>query len=192
MVKEESDKPKKPLSMFFRYKGEVMSKVREDNKDMKMGEIMKIISSMYGKISEEEKARLLAEEKEEKKVYDVDIEKYYQKYGNPKDIKKDKLKKKVEHTYVSDSDSEDEKPKQRKRPNTVESTKENKKKAENKSAKEVKEVKEVKNKDVKKIVEEPKKESKREKKETKAEEPKKDARSEEQKKDKVKAKKQVA
>jgi hypothetical protein len=52
--------PKKPLSAFFLYKREVFDRVRSQNPDAKIADMVKIISGMWAQIDEATKTRLEA------------------------------------------------------------------------------------------------------------------------------------
>ncbi len=50
--------PKKPLSAFFLFRGEVYDNVKGKNPNAKITELTKIISEMWGKVDESTKRRL--------------------------------------------------------------------------------------------------------------------------------------
>ncbi len=62
--------PKKPLSAFFLYRGEVYDKVRDENPTYKITELTKLISVMWSKTDQTTKDRLHAKYMVNKKVYD--------------------------------------------------------------------------------------------------------------------------
>lgn len=106
MPKEEvPDKPKRPANLFFRFRSQVMTKVREDNPKASVTEISKIIGQMYAEMSEADKAKMKTDIAEENKVYQVELQKYHDKYGKPEKAKKTK----------KSEDEESEQPVQRKK-----------------------------------------------------------------------------
>lgn len=85
--------PKKPLSAFFLYRGEVYDDVKAKNPTAKITEITKIISSMWGTIDEANKARLEEVYLKNKSKYDDDKAAYEAEHGKIERKKKKVAKK---------------------------------------------------------------------------------------------------
>lgn len=73
--------PKKPLSAFFLFRGEVYDDVKAKNPNAKITEITKIISEKWSKVDEATKTRLEEEYHTNKGVYDEEKAAYEKQYG---------------------------------------------------------------------------------------------------------------
>lgn len=85
--------PKKALSAFFLYRGEVYDKVKADNPTAKITEITKIISDMWAKADEATKKRLDAEYEKNKEIAAKEKQEYEDQYGKIERKRKKKIKK---------------------------------------------------------------------------------------------------
>ena len=83
------DKPKKYLTMYFKFQMDYKKEHPKKFEGKSIGEGAKIIKAAYDKISEEDKEKYEKEIEREKKKYESDMEKYTKKY-------KDLLEKKQE------------------------------------------------------------------------------------------------
>jgi hypothetical protein len=85
--------PKRALSAFFLYRGEVYDRVKADNPTAKITEITKIISDMWQNIDQATKDRLEAEYQKNKEVVAAEKAEYEEKYGK---IERKKKKKRID------------------------------------------------------------------------------------------------
>jgi hypothetical protein len=92
--------PKRALSAFFLYRGEVYDKVKADNPTAKITEITRIISDMWGSVEQSVKDRLEAEYQKNKVVAQKDKAEYEDKYG--------KIERKKKKKRISKEDAEDD------------------------------------------------------------------------------------
>ena len=100
--KENSDKvtllliqppaPKRALSAFFLYRGEVYDRVRSDNPTAKITEITRIISDMWANVDQGTKDRLEVEYQKNKEIVSKEKDDYEDKYGK---IERKKKKKRI-------------------------------------------------------------------------------------------------
>ncbi|TRY75371.1 hypothetical protein TCAL_00698 [Tigriopus californicus] len=68
--------PKRGLSAFMLYSGEVRPKIRASNPDMPVTEVAKVIGARWAEVSDEEKARFNALAAKDKKRYEAAMEVY--------------------------------------------------------------------------------------------------------------------
>lgn len=85
--------PKRALSAFFLYRGEVYDRVKADNPTAKITEITKIISDMWQNVDQATKDRLEAEYQKNKEVVAQEKAEYEDKYGK---IERKKKKKRID------------------------------------------------------------------------------------------------
>ena len=85
--------PKRALSAFFLYRGEVYDRVKADNPTAKITEITKIISDMWQNFDQATKDRLEAEYQKNKEVVAQEKAEYEDKYGK---IERKKKKKRID------------------------------------------------------------------------------------------------
>jgi hypothetical protein len=85
--------PKRALSAFFLYRGEVYNKVKSEHPDSKITELTKIISEMWNNIDQATKDRLEKEYQKNKEVVAKEKADYVSKYGKIEKKKKRKNKK---------------------------------------------------------------------------------------------------
>ena len=100
--KENSDKvtllliqppaPKRALSAFFLYRGEVYDRVRSENPTAKITEITRIISDMWANVDQGTKDRLEVEYQKNKEIVSKEKADYEDKYGK---IERKKKKKRI-------------------------------------------------------------------------------------------------
>lgn len=72
-------KPRKPASVFFKFRGIKSEQLKKDNPDKSGKEIMRMVSDMYQKAAkkpDKEFKKLEKEYQKEKKAYDKELEKY--------------------------------------------------------------------------------------------------------------------
>lgn len=68
--------PKRGLSAFMLYSGEVRPKIRASNPDMPITEVAKVIGARWAEVSDEEKAKFQALAAKEKRRYETAMETY--------------------------------------------------------------------------------------------------------------------
>jgi hypothetical protein len=85
--------PKRALSAFFLYRGEVYDRVKADNPTAKITEITKIISDMWHNVDQATKDRLEVEYQKNKELVAKEKTDYEEKYGK---IERKKKKKRIE------------------------------------------------------------------------------------------------
>lgn len=84
--------PKRALSAFFLYRGEVYDKVKTENPNAKITEITKIISDMWKTVDQTTKDRLQAQYQKNKVQAAEDKAQYEKDYGK---IERKKKKKRI-------------------------------------------------------------------------------------------------
>lgn len=84
--------PKRALSAFFLYRGEVYDKVKAENPNAKITEITKIISDMWKTVDQTTKDRLQAQYQKNKVQAAEDKAQYEKDYGK---IERKKKKKRI-------------------------------------------------------------------------------------------------
>jgi len=92
-VSRQPPAPKRALSAFFLYRGEVYDRVKADNPTAKITEITKIISDMWQNVDQATKDRLEAEYQKNKEVVAQEKAEYEDKYGK---IERKKKKKRID------------------------------------------------------------------------------------------------
>lgn len=70
-------RPKKPLSPYFKFQGQLRNKIIEKNPKIKVVEIPKLVAAEWRKISESDKSKLESEYAKEKEVYAENVKKYH-------------------------------------------------------------------------------------------------------------------
>ena len=85
--------PKRALSAFFLYRGEVYDRVKTENPTAKITEITRIISDMWHNVDQATKDRLEAEYQRNKQEVAVEKAEYEEKYGK---IERKKKKKHID------------------------------------------------------------------------------------------------
>ncbi|KAL1464394.1 hypothetical protein WDU94_004045 [Cyamophila willieti] len=70
------NRPKKPLSPYFKFQGQIRNKIIENNPSIKVIDIPKVVSAEWKKISEAEKSQLESEYAKEKEIYVLEVKKY--------------------------------------------------------------------------------------------------------------------
>lgn len=90
--------PKRALSAFFLYRGEVYDRVKAENPTAKITELTKIISDMWANVDPATKTRLEAEYQKNKIEAAKEKEEYEAQYG------KIERKKKKKHDKNKDKD----------------------------------------------------------------------------------------
>mmetsp|Transcript_22284 Transcript_22284/g.25802 ORF Transcript_22284/g.25802 Transcript_22284/m.25802 type:complete len:118 (-) Transcript_22284:202-555(-) len=112
MAKKGGDKPappKKPLTAFFIYKGDIYQQIKKENPDMKMTELTKVISEKWNNVDAATKSKYEKKNEEAKERYEKELKEYIAEHGEPDKKKRGKKKGKG-----SDSDdSDDDKPKKK-------------------------------------------------------------------------------
>ncbi|KAI5756139.1 hypothetical protein M8J77_022450 [Diaphorina citri] len=71
------EKPKKPLTPYFKFQGQIRNKIMERNPNIKIIEVTKLVSEEWKKIGEAEKKRLENEYAKEKEIYAQNVKKYH-------------------------------------------------------------------------------------------------------------------
>mmetsp|Transcript_34168 Transcript_34168/g.39839 ORF Transcript_34168/g.39839 Transcript_34168/m.39839 type:complete len:136 (+) Transcript_34168:45-452(+) len=111
--------PKKPLTAFFLYKGDIYDDVKKANPDKKMTDLTKIISTKWNNVDAATKSKYEKKNEEAKEKYEKEMKAYVDQYGPVEKKKrgskkggKKKGKKGSDDDDDSDEDddSEDEKP----------------------------------------------------------------------------------
>lgn len=85
--------PKKPLSAFFLFRGEVYEDVKAKNPGAKITQLTKIISERWGRVDEATKNRLQADYQKNKTKYEEEKETYEREHGKIERKKKKVTKK---------------------------------------------------------------------------------------------------
>lgn len=101
--------PKKPLTAFFIYKGDIYETIKKENPDLKMTELTKIISEKWNSIDAATKSKYEKKNEEAKEKYEKELKAYVAKYGEI-EKKKRKSKKGKKGSDDDDDDSDDDKP----------------------------------------------------------------------------------
>lgn len=75
------DPPKRPLSAFFLYKGDVYEQTKKENPDLKITELTKLISEKWNAIDANTKTKYEKKTAEAKQKYEKELQDYVDKYG---------------------------------------------------------------------------------------------------------------
>lgn len=98
--------PKRALTAYFRFRGDVYNEVKENNTDLAPKEVMSKIGAMWRELDEDKKAVYKKAYTEDQAVYKEKLAAYEEKYG--KVVKKKKKSKKQKKSSGNDSDSDSE------------------------------------------------------------------------------------
>jgi transcription factor A len=101
MSKSKPAPPKRPLSGYFRFRGDVYPKVKEENPDLAPKEIMSKIGKMWQALPDKRKDAYNAAYQKDKKAFESKKAAFEKKYGK---IKRKYRKKKSYSIYSEDDD----------------------------------------------------------------------------------------
>lgn len=87
-----SDPPKRPISSFLRFTGELRDQVKKKNPELPAKEILKVIGAEWKKLTEAQKKKYEDAYAKDKVKYDAEMKAYEEKYGPVKKTKKSESK----------------------------------------------------------------------------------------------------
>ena len=90
--KKDPNAPKKPLSSYMLFSNHIRSSIKDDNPDIKFGDMAKAVAEKYKKLNDKERAKWNEKADTEKKRYEQEMEAY----------------KKKKATDINDEDDEDD------------------------------------------------------------------------------------
>ena len=92
-AKKDPNAPKKPLSSFMLFSGEMRSKVKEENSSLGVKEIAKLLGEKWKALGSEEKEKYNTMAQKAKEQYDIDLKEYLKNNPNAGESASSKKKK---------------------------------------------------------------------------------------------------